>query len=327
MRAWLTYAAWSVPLCTSSTYGEPSNGSIRETIRDGTNSETLPGANVQIDSLGTGGATDKFGYFILSGIPAGSHQLHFSFIGFETKSRSVRVTGGETARIEVELDPIVLEGEEIVATGRHVTPGEITTVGGFGTRVTELARLPSVGSPDLMRSVQLLPGVQAASDNSAGLYVRGGTPGQNLILLDDVVVYNPNHLFSTFNPDALKDVTLLKGTFPAKYGDRLSSVLDITNLDGNRKRFSTRASIDLISAGLTAEGPIGESGSWMVSGRRTYQEMLDSPLFSHIVDEIFSTRSGTITVAPYRRIGIRPGRRRVRRTFRQSPIQLRPDIE
>ena len=104
--------------------------------------------------------------------------------------------------------------------------------------------------------------------------------------------------FSTFNPDALKDVTLIKGTFPARYGDRLSSVLDITNLDGNRKSFDARASMDLISVGLTVGGPVGDRGSWMFSGRRTYQEVLNSPLFDHIVDEMFSTRIGTIGTSP-----------------------------
>jgi hypothetical protein len=192
----------------------------------------------------------------------------------------------------------LIEGDEIEVIAKRVSPTEMTPVGSFGTRVTELARIPTVGQPDLLRSLQLLPGVQASSENSAGLYVRGGTPGQNLILLDDVVVYNPNHLFgffSTFNPDALKEVLLLKGTFPARYGDRLSSVLDITNLDGNQKTVTTKASLDLISAGLTLEGPVGNVGSWMLSGRRTYQELLNSPLFDHIVDDLFSTRTGTIT--------------------------------
>ena len=246
-------------------------------------------------------ATDKAGYFVIGNLSPGLHRVSASYIGYASRSVQVVVIQGETARIVIELEPAELMGEEIEAIGERVAPTEVTPVSAFGTRVTELARIPTVGQPDLMRGIQLLPGVQAASENSAGLYVRGGTPGQNLILLDDVVVYNPNHLFgffSTFNPDALKDVTLIKGTFPARYGDRLSSVLDITNLDGNRKSFDARASMDLISAGLTVGGPVGDLGSWMFSGRRTYQEVLNSPLFEHIVDEMFSTRIGTIGTAP-----------------------------
>ena len=276
-------------------------GTVRGTVRDATNGETLPNANVVIDSLRIGVSTDKTGYFVIGNLQPGSHRVTASYIGYGSRSVLVAIESVETERIVIELDPVELTGEAIEVIGDPVAPTEVTPVSAFGTRVTELARIPTVGQPDLMRGIQLLPGVQAASENSAGLYVRGGTPGQNLILLDDVVVYNPNHLFgffSTFNPDALKDVTLIKGTFPARYGDRLSSVLDITNLDGNRKSLDARASMDLISAGLTVGGPVGDVGSWMLSGRRTYQEVLESPLFSHLVDEMFSTRIGTIGAGP-----------------------------
>ena len=289
---------FAIAYTTSSQAGEDV-GSVRGYVKDESNGETLPNANVSVDSTKIGVATDKAGYFVIGRLTPGTYWFTFSYIGYESKSVKVEVSAGQTASYNIELTPIALEIEEIQAVGKRVSPADITPVGSFGTRVTELARIPTVGQPDLLRGIQLLPGVQASSDNSAGLYVRGGTPGQNLILLDDVVVYNPNHLFgffSTFNPDALKNVLLLKGAFPARYGDRLSSVLDITNLDGNRKSFSTRTSVDLISAGLTAEGPLG-SGSWMISGRRTYQELINSPLFSHIVDSMFSTRTGTLASA------------------------------
>lgn len=276
-------------------------GSVRGTVRDATDGETLPNANVVIDSLDIGVSTDKSGYFVIGNLPPGGHVISASFIGYTSRSVDIVIESVETARVVIELDPVALTIDEIEVVGDRVATTELTPVSAFGTRVTELARIPTVGQPDLMRGIQLLPGVQAGNENSAGLYVRGGTPGQNLILLDDVVVYNPNHLFgffSTFNPDALKDVTLIKGTFPARYGDRLSSVLDITNLDGNRKSLDARGSMDLISAGLTIEGPVGDRGSWMLSGRRTYQEVLESPLFSHLVDEMFSTRIGTISASP-----------------------------
>lgn len=276
-------------------------GSVRGTVRDATDGETLPNANVVIDSLEIGVSTDKSGYFVIGNLTPGKHVISASFIGYASRSVEIVIQSVETAKVVIELDPVELTIDEIEVVGDRVAATELTPVSAFGTRVTELARIPTVGQPDLMRGIQLLPGVQAGNENSAGLYVRGGTPGQNLILLDDVVVYNPNHLFgffSTFNPDALKDVTLIKGTFPARYGDRLSSVLDITNLDGNRKSLDARGSMDLISAGLTIGGPVGDRGSWMLSGRRTYQEVLESPLFIHLVDEMFSTRIGTISASP-----------------------------
>lgn len=286
---------WVLMICAVPVWAQ--TGNIRGYVRDSETGETLPGANVVIDSLNVGATTDKGGYFVIQRVLPGDYMIVVSYIGYKNHKVKVRVESDQTAQYEVELDPAVLEGDLIESVAEHTTSADISPVSAFGTRVTELARIPTVGQPDLMRGIQLLPGVQAASENSAGLYVRGGTPGQNLILLDDVVVYNPNHLFgffSTFNPDALKDVTLMKGTFPARYGDRLSSVLDITNLDGNRKTLTARASVDLISAGATIEGPIGTRGSWMLSGRRTYQELLNSPLFDHIVDEMFSTRIGTL---------------------------------
>ncbi len=299
MRAILSVVSCVLALGASTQiYGK---GTVRGTVRDATNGETLPYANVLIDSLGIGVSADKSGYFVIGNLPPGRHVILASFIGYTSRSVEIAMASAETEKLVIELEPVDLTIDEIEVVGERVAPTEVTPVSAFGTRVTELARIPTVGQPDLMRGIQLLPGVQAGSENSAGLYVRGGTPGQNLILLDDVVVYNPNHLFgffSTFNPDALKNVTLIKGTFPARYGDRLSSVLDITNLDGNRKSVNARASVDLISAGLTIGGPVGDRGSWMLSGRRTYEEVLKSPLFSHLVDEMFSTRIGTISASP-----------------------------
>ena len=287
----------SIIMLPSSPRTKEAVGSISGYVKDASNGETLPNASVVIDSTTMGTTTDRAGYFVISRLTTGSYWITFSYIGYESMSIKTTVQPGQTSTYLVELTPITLEGDEIETVGKRLSPTEIAPVGSFGIRVTELARIPTVGQPDLLRGIQLLPGVQGSSDNSAGLFVRGGTPGQNLILLDGVVVYNPSHLFgffSTFNPDALKNVLLLKGTFPARYGDRLSSVLDITNLDGNRKSVSARTSLNLISAGLTAEGPLGNKGSWMVSGRRTYQELINSPLFSHIVESMFSTRTGTL---------------------------------
>ena len=169
----------------------------------------------------------------------------------------------------VEADPYEVE--------RNIQTGFVTL------ETAQLQELPAVGETDLLRSLQLLPGIQAASDISSGLYIRGGGPDQTLILLDQIPLYNPTHafgFFSTFNPDAIKDMSLHKGAYPAQYGGRLGSVLDVRNRDGNRKGFEGTGGISLISARMTLEGPAGD-GSWMVSGRRTYLE----PVLSLIRDE------------------------------------------
>jgi hypothetical protein len=139
-------------------------------------------------------------------------------------------------------------------------------------KAQDLVSLPAIGEADIFRALQTMPGVKAVSEISSGLFVRGGSSDQNLILLDGTVVYNPSHLFgflSTFNNDAIKDVELMKGGFPAEYGGRLSSVLNITNIDGNQNEFHGKGSVSLISTRLTGEGPLG-NGSWFLSGRRTY---------------------------------------------------------
>ena len=137
-----------------------------------------------------------------------------------------------------------------------------------------MQQLPALGEADLLRGLQLLPGVQAVADISSGLYVRGGDPGQTAILLDDIPLYNPSHLFglfSAFNPDAIKKVDLYKGAYPAPYGRTLGAVLDVSNREGNRKRTRGRGGVSLISGRLLTEGPVGQ-GSWMLAGRRTYLE-------------------------------------------------------
>ena len=146
--------------------------------------------------------------------------------------------------------------------------------------------MPAIGEADLLRSLQLLPGIQSASDVSSGLYVRGGGPDQTAILLDNIPLYNPSHLFgffSTFNPDAIKDVQLYKGAYPAAYGRTLGAVLDVSNREGNRQRFSGRGGVSLIASRLLAEGPVGQ-GSWMMAGRRTYLEPVLSAVRARGVD-------------------------------------------
>jgi len=243
-------------------------------VRDASNGEALSYANVVLQGTRLGALTNAQGFYTIAGIPPGSYTLVFSFMGRSTERRAVEVTAEQSLTISVELSssPIEIEGVEVrpEAIGPVIAPSTLTL------RTRELRSIPSVAEADLFRAVQALPGVSTLSDFSSGLYVRGGSPDQNLILLDDVDVYNPSHLFgffSTFNVDAVKTVDLQKSGFPARYGGRLSSLLDVHNRDGNRKEFEGVARASLISSSLTLEGP-WQRGSWMAAGRHTYIEPL-----------------------------------------------------
>ncbi len=212
------------------------------------------------------------GYFAIVGIEPGDYRLQVRAIGF--KERDERVTIGAAARrLDVTLETVPFQVPTVSVRGDSGRFREQDLQSGFSEiSAKRLARLPAVGEQDIIRSLQLLPGIQAASDVSSGLYIRGGGPDQTLILLDQIPLYNPTHafgFFSTFNPSAIKDVALYKGAYPAPYGGRLGAVLDVSNRDGNRNKFHGQGGVSLIAARATLEGPIRD-GSWIVSARRTY---------------------------------------------------------
>ena len=254
-------------------------------VTDGTSGESLPYSNVVLEGGDSplGALSNVDGYYAVQHIPPGEYRLLVTYIGFRSYVDTLRFSGSESRELHVQLVPEpILTREIVVEADPYETERNVQT--GFVTLETaQLQELPAVGETDLLRSLQLLPGIQAASDFSSGLYIRGGGPDQTLILLDQIPLYNPTHafgFFSTFNPDAIKDMSLHKGAYPAQYGGRLGSVLDVRNRDGNRKGFEGTGGISLISARMTLEGPAGD-GSWMVSGRRTYLE----PVLSLIRDE------------------------------------------
>ncbi len=242
-------------------------------VRNSRDGETLPNATVAFDDLPLGTLSNAEGYYAVQGIPAGTHAITFSYIGHRALRDTLTFAEGQQLRrdADMESESIRIEGETLVTADRLQDElrqqASVTTL-----RAQTLERLPSIGEPDLLRSLQLLPGVQAASDISSGLYVRGGGPDQTRILLDDVPLYNPAHafgFFSTFNPDAIKDITFYKGAYPAQYGGNLGAVLDVQNREGNRRKVSGRGGVSLISGRLLVEGPV-KNGSWMLAGRRTY---------------------------------------------------------
>ncbi|MFN6090103.1 MAG: TonB-dependent receptor [Cyclobacteriaceae bacterium] len=245
-------------------------------VRDRASGEALIGATVQVTGTSVGVATNAYGFYALSLTP-GRYSLSIMYVGYKPLSITKDVAANET--LQVELEENSEELDEIVISAEGGNSNVVSTQMSIAKIDPKLVKqIPAVlGEPDLIRALQLLPGVTAVADGAAGFNVRGGSADQNLILLDEATVYNSSHLlglFSVANPDAIKSVTLYKGGIPARYGGRLSSVMDIRQREGNSKEFNGEAGIGLISARLLAEGPIvKDKSSFMVAGRRSYGDL------------------------------------------------------
>ncbi len=271
-------------------------------VRDAATGESLIGVAVVRAGTGQGTATNAFGFYslTLSGTAGDSVTLYTSFIGYQRQTRR-RVFGGAAQTLDFRLTnaPTELATATVVGTAAEAEGSirETTRMGTITVPVAQLKQVPALfGERDVLRVLQLLPGVQSGGEGQTGLYVRGGSPDQNLILLDGTPVYNASHLFgffSVFNADALNNVELIKGGFPARYGGRLSSVVDITMKEGNARKLHGEGGIGLIASRLTLEGPIGlkkarakdstvqdAPASFLVSGRRTYIDLLLRPLIN-----------------------------------------------
>ena len=240
---------------------------------DKSSGETLISANVALLENNRGTSTNTLGYFSLTNLEPGTYTIAGSYIGFKLFRKTITLSADETLRLDIELEPNLVSTDEIVVTSDRVKE-EQKDIGTAEINTELIKSLPKVFEADVFRSIQLLPGVKAASDFSSGLYIRGGSPDQTLILLDRNTVYNPSHFFgffSTFNPDAIKDVRLYKGGYPAEYGGRLGSVLTIYNKDGNRNETEGTATLGMLASRVSIEGPY-KKGSWMFSARRSTLE-------------------------------------------------------
>ncbi|QCR21252.1 TonB-dependent receptor [Pontibacter sp. SGAir0037] len=250
---------------------------ISGAIKDKASGETLIGATVRVAELsGTGAATNEFGNFSLT-LPAATYTLLIDYVGYEQQQRQVELNNN--TRLNILLEQQSRQLNEVVVTSSRADQNVRSPQAGVEKLdMREINLLPVLmGERDVLKSVQLTPGIKSAGDGNAGFYVRGGGADQNLILLDDAPVYNASHLlgfFSTFNSDAIKDVTVYKGGMPADYGGRLSSVLDIKMNDGSTQDYHVSGGIGLISAKLNLEGPIQkDKSSFLISARRTYADM------------------------------------------------------
>ena len=249
-------------------------------VTDRTNGERLLNANVFEQKNLRGTVTNNFGFYSLS-LPKGTYSIACSFVGYQTKLLEISLN--KDTIVDFKLD-VKAELKEITVVGKKVESQLTSTqMSRVDIPIEMVQSLPAfLGEADVIKTIQLLPGVQSGTEGTSGLYVRGGGPDQNLILLDDVPVYNAEHLFgffSVFNPDAIKSVSFYKGGFPARFGGRLSSVLDIRTKDGNEKEIHGNFSIGLISSKINLEGPlIKDKTTFNFSARRTYADLLARPL-------------------------------------------------
>lgn len=261
-------------------------GVIRGFVVDATSDEVLPGANVVIEGMQRGAAANLDGYFVIDQLDPGVYSLEISYLGYHKKNERVAVTHQLMKPMKIGLIPSGIELEEVTVIVEEDNEEEIRMspiVSTVPVQVTTLRRLPSLAAEmDVLRTMQTIPGVKASSDFNSALYVRGGSPDQTLILMDHNPVYNPTHMFgmfSAFNADAVKRIELMKGGFPAEYGGRSGSVLEVITKEGNRKKREGLFSIGIVSSRAAVEGPLPmEKGSYAVSFRRTYFEPIINAL-------------------------------------------------
>lgn len=249
--------------------------------------ENLLGVSVYVPEIKRGTTTNDYGFFSLT-LPEGTHEIYISYIGYATQVKTIELN--QDTVWELKLSPFAESLEEVVVTAdEKIKDSKVTQMSTVKINPSIIQDIPALlGEKDVLKTLQLLPGIQAGSEGSSGFFVRGGTPDQNLIILDDAVVYNSNHLFgffSVFNGDAIKSVEAFKGGFPARFGGRLSSVIKIDMKDGNKEKLSGKVNIGLISSSVLLEGPINKGKtSFIVSGRRTYADVLARPFIKAQTD-------------------------------------------
>lgn len=272
----MKFIFWCLALLFPIVLSAQTKVSISGYLKDASNGEALIGASVYSDEAKTGTASNTFGFYSLSVSP-GTHHLTVSYIGYETQKLVLQVVANKTQTIQLQPSGLGLKGADITAQAekRNV---QSTEMGVQRLDMKDVKKIPALlGEVDVVRTIQLLPGVTTVGEGATGFNVRGGNIDQNLILLDDAPIYSSSHLFgffSIFNPDAVKETKLMKGGIPANYGGRLSSVLDVRQKDGNNKKFAASGGIGSITSRLTLEGPIvKDKASFLLSGRRSYADL------------------------------------------------------
>lgn len=270
----------------SISYHSSAQNRISGYIKDAETGENLIGANIWQPATKQGTSANNYGFYSLN-LSADTATLEVSYVGYSTVKKFIKLDGDTTINFELSISD---ELSEVVVKGTRPEL-ELTKMSSITITSQNIKAIPALlGEVDVLKTIQLMPGVQSGSEGSSGIYVRGGGPDQNLILLDGVPVYNASHLFgffSVFNADAISNVEVVKGGFPARYGGRLSSVIDINMKDGNMKNWQADGGIGLISSRLSVEGPlIKDKASIILSGRRTYIDVLARPIIRASTDDV-----------------------------------------
>lgn len=252
-------------------------------IRDSNSGESIPGATIYFEEINRAGHTNSYGFYSIT-VPPGNYKIRIQAMSFETIEENISLQANMEKDFDLGKSGVQLKGVTVSdkKADRNVSS---TDVGMVSLDMATVKKMPIMfGEADVLKAIQLMPGVQSAGEGNSGFYVRGGGPDQNLVLLDEAVVYNTGHLFgffSVFNADAIKDVNLIKGGMPAQFGGRLSSVLEVNMKEGNNKKFGAEGGIGLIASRLTLEGPIvKDKGSFILSGRRTYVDIIMKPFLN-----------------------------------------------
>ena len=272
------------------------NYTISGTISDYRSGETLISSSVYDLNSKNGTVSNSYGFYSLT-LPKGAVKVQFSYVGYGDVLKSFQLTKDTTINIRLEESTVL---NELTVVGNRkelgVQGSQMSTI---EVPVSQIKSVPTLfGETDVIKALQLLPGVKAGTEGAAGLYVRGGGPDENLFLLDGVPVYNVNHafgFFSVFNADAIKNVTLYKGSFPARFGGRLSSVVDIRMKDGDNKKYHGNVSVGLISSKINVEGPLfNEKTSFNISARRTYADLMLMPILKIAAGSEGANASGAV---------------------------------
>ncbi len=305
---WILLGSLLFYATTTATSPPQQYGTISGYVYDSLSGEPLVSATVLLEELRKGKFTNADGYFILPQVPFGTYHLRISYLGYRHRTILVTLSAKRPNRsLRIFLIPDTIEiGKVVVEAEREIEKREVI-ISRVHIPTQQLTSVRIASERDIFRTLQYLPGILASSQVSSGLYIRGGSPDQNLILLDGATVYNPSHAFgfySTFNADAIKDVQLYKGGFPAEYGDRMSAVIDITQKEGNKSEYHGKLIVGMLSSQGSVEGPLPllPNTSFFLAGRRTYLEIVKPFLpedpENPIPDFYFYDLNGKITYMP-----------------------------
>ncbi len=259
-------------LWVGTVHAQTGKGNLKGFVSDSTSGERLTLANVVVVGENMGAATDANGLYFIGGVPAGRVTVRVTLIGYVSVERQVTIIAGKATSLNFQLAPttLMMKGVEQTAERRTRYDTEISTQ---PISIAEINTVPAIVESDLFRTISTLPGIVATSDVSSNFYVRGGGGDQNLIIIDGMTIYNPFHalgIFSIFDADAIRETEILKGGFPAQWGNRLSSVINIHTKEGNKNRFSGKVNVSQVSGKVMLEGPGAWDGSWMVAGRKSF---------------------------------------------------------